>query len=460
MSFWEQNKLFLIVSGVVFVAAVYLWPSVLGRWLAPWDGPVVARPDRSSYEKSQREIRQIEERFTSFYAPKGNAVPITNVIREATKCNEDLLKNFEEMHRWMSFVPRYPFRIPGCRTEKNSRQRYVSLAYTFARDGELICDEYGPVREPQRGVVFATSTRNIKLGDPYFGLRDMELPDAIADPDLAILQVALIHDIGQLAVRCGVDEIVSVAPRDPYTWQLKGKPIAKAFPIDATVKCNLSTLLKLLHALDGAHGRVAEILGAEDVPAKAAPRPAPKAAVPAAAQPDDEGGDEATPAGRAAREGAQHLVIRLTGEPTVFAPEASRAALPERFTIFRPAEDESHKLTFVANAVVTHDLGKGRVEAEVEPNSTLQFAEDGTSTRSSVRRGDYAATRFFLVRALKVKSDDGTLKLDKDGFPTEVTPPHLVVDLSVAGLQFLEIKMPEIAKKRQRVAAKPIHQGW
>jgi hypothetical protein len=114
----------------------------------------------------------------------------------------------------------------------------------------------------------------------------------------------------------------------------------------------------------------------------------------------------------------------------------------------------------VANAVVTRDLGDGRVEAEVEPNSTLRFAEDGSRTTQRPQPEDFAATRFLLVRSLKVKSEDGEVVLDKTGFPEKVTPRHLVVDLSVAALQFLEIKMPEVKRTRVRVKRKPIHRGW
>jgi len=35
-----------------------------------------------------------------------------------------------------------------------------------------------------------------------------------------------------------------------------------------------------------------------------------------------------------------------------------------------------------------------------------------------------------------------------------------VVDLSVAALQFLEIKMPKVAVTRRLVKRKRIHQGW
>ncbi|MBL7223084.1 MAG: hypothetical protein ISS72_04455 [Candidatus Brocadiae bacterium] len=484
MNLWEHNKLFVIFSGAVFVVYVYLWPSIGGRWLAPWDGPVIARPDRQAAAEAQRRIRQYEERFSTYYYPQDDAVPVGDAMADAIEGNKVLLDNFEVMHRWMSFVPRYPFRIPDGRTEKNKRQRYVSQAYTFARDGELICDEYGPVREPHSGIVFSTSTRNIKLGDPYFGMRDMELPDSIADPDLSILQIALIHEVGQLALRCGVDEITSIAPRDPYTWQVKGKDVAKAFPLDATFRCDLPTLMKLLHSLDGSHGRVAEVHDAIEAPAAAAPKaPAPEA-VPAAALPDDEPDDEpedpAATAGGEARQGARKITARFFGTPTLFGPSEARAGLHERITLFRLADDESHQLVFVANAAVTRVVppaaapagekakdgaaaAKGAsvlVEAEIEPNSTLRFAADGSRTRVEVRRGDYAATRFLLVRSLKVKADEGEVKLDEDGFPKEVTPPHLVVDLSVAALQFLEIKMPKVAVTRRLVKRKRIHQGW
>lgn len=469
MTLWEKNKLFVIFGGVIFVVYVYLWPSILGRWLAPWEGPVVARPDRGVFEDAQRKVRQNEDQFEEYYHGKG--VPVINAIREADEGNKVLLDNFQGMHCWMSFIPRYPFRIPGRRTDKSKRQSYVSLAYTFARDGELICDEYGQVREPHTGIVFATATRNIKLGDPYFGMRGMELPNAIGDPDLAILQIALIHEIGQLAIRCGVDEITSIAPREPYVWKVKGKGVARAFPLDATFKCDLATLMKLLHALDGAHGLVAELGATQEAPAKAAPKAAAKEAIPAAALPDDEPDDEEP--GGAAGPPAARLVIRFHGEPSIFAPDPERAGLQERVTIFRRAEDESHKLLFVANAIITRDLGtrlikaEGKkesavrmVEAEVEPSSTLRFAQDGSQSRLTVRRGDHAATRFLLIRSMKIRSDEGEIKLDKDGFPAEVTPRHLVVDLSVAALQFLEIKMPKIARVRRRVKSRPLHRGW
>ncbi len=485
MTLWAKNKLFVIFGGVIFVVYVYLWPSILGRWLAPWEGPVVARPDRGVFEDAQRKVRQNEDQFEEYYHSKG--VPVINAIREADEGNKVLLDNFQGMHRWMSFIPRYPFRIPGGRTEKNRRQRYVTQAYTYLRDGELICDEYGRVYEPHSGIVFATATRNIELDDPYFGMRDMELPDAIGDPDLAILQVALIHEIGQLAIRCGVDEITSIAPQEPYVWKVRGKGVARAFPLNATFKCDLATLMKLLHALDGAHGRVAELGATEEAPAKAAPKAAVKKAIPAAALPDDEPDDEDPEDAPAARGAtgppAARLVIRFYGEPSIFAPDPERAGLQERVTIFRPAEDESHKLLFVANAIITRDLGTRliktegdlappggakmpaarrvrMVEAEVEPSSTLRFAPDGSQSRLTVRRGDYAATRFLLVRSMKVRSDEGEIKLDKDGFPAEVTPRHLVVDLSVAALQFLEIKMPKIARVRRRVKSRPLHRGW
>jgi hypothetical protein len=457
MNFWEQNKLFVICIGAVFLVYVYLWPDLFGYWLTPWRGAVVARPDAQTYEAAQREIRKYQERYQKYYHPKGEAVPAGDAIRKVMEGNELLLDNFQTMHHWMSFVRPYPFRIPADRQEKNERQNYVSLAYTFARDGELICDEYGQVRQPHRGIVFATSTRNIALGDSYFGMRDMELPDAIADPDLAILQVALIHEIGQLAIQCGVDKIAAIAPRDPYTWQAKGKDVAKAYPLDATIHCDLPTLMKFLHALDGAHGVVAEVIEPDAVTAAVEPEAA--APLPAAARPEGQPEElllpEPEPVGP-----SQKVVIQLFGNPTIFPPDPDRPGLQERFTLFRPGEEGTRDLQFVANAVVIRDLGDGRVEAEVQPNSTLRFAEDGSRTREKVRPEDFAATRFLLIRSLKVDGDEGKLTLDDAGYPKEVTPRHLVVDLSVAALKFLEIEMPKIKRTRVRIKRKPIHRGW
>ena len=127
----------------------------------------------------------------------------------------------------------------------------------------------------------------------------------------------------------------------------------------------------------------------------------------------------------------------------------------------------------MANAVIIRDLpspaakGAGSpeeayrlVEAEIEPNSTLRFNKDGSRTRSAVRRGDYATPRFLLVSSAKVKADPGETKLDPHGYPTAVTPRHLVVSLAVAALQFLEIEMPKIARKRLQVKRQPLHRGW
>lgn len=469
MNLWQENRIFAIVGGVLFVVYIYLWPSLLGRWLAPWEDPVVARPDRQRYEDAKRRIRQDQKKFDEIFHPKGKARSVAAAIKDAKTGNKTLLKNFTEMHRWMSFVPRYPFRIPAGRTKKNLRQRYVSQVYTYTRDGHLICDEYGDIFEPLWGIVFATATRNIGLGDEYFGMRDMDLPDRIDEPDLAILQIALIHEVGQLAIRSGVDEIAAIEPDEPYTWRREDIDVAKAYPVSLRLKCDLPTLMRFLHGLDGAHGRVADLAADAPTPEPGPARPAP---IPAAALPD---GDEPLPPEVPAPEppeGApQRIIVQLYGNPSIFAAGPRQAGLKERLTIFR-AHQESHELTYVANAVITRTLPKPpatgdgdpnatlRVEAEIEPNSTLRFNQDGTHSRSTAQRGDYAATRFFLIRSLKVRSAQGKIETDKSGFATEVTPRHLEVDLSVAALQFLKLQLPKTTRKVRKAKRRPLHLGW
>ncbi len=427
MNFWEENKLFVIVAGIVLVVFVYLWPSLIGEWLAPWRGPVVVTPHRSTYRDLQRRQRQRESDIKDIYYPKDPAVPIADAIREVTGANEVLLANYQQMHRWMSFVPRFPFRIPDARTDKNDRQRYVSLAYTYARTGEFPCTEF-EIRDYADGLVWLAETRNIGLGDEYFGLSNMEKAADIEDPDTVIKQVALIHELGHLAIRMGVDTLAAIEPGDPYAWGIGEKPTATAYPVTVRIECDLPTLLAFIHALDGAHGVIDDVQDLGIAAAAAAPlKPA--------------GADAAAP------EPTTRVIIQVYGQPSLLSASRAKGNLKERFTIFRPAEGDPHDLEFVANAVVRRVLPGGKVEAELEDHSDLRFVEKGKTVRQAVRKGDIAATRFFLVRSVKVKSVEAKIETDQDGFPQEVSPAHLAAELSVAAVRFHKPVLSKPGKK-------------
>jgi hypothetical protein len=92
-----------------------------------------------------------------------------------------------------------------------------------------------------------------------------------------------------------------------------------------------------------------------------------------------------------------------------------------------------------------------RIEATVEQGSDTSPGADGAPpTRNIVRDGDLASTRFFLVRSLKTKSLPGAVTRDATGYISDLTPPHLEVELQVAALRFLEIQAAAkpVAEKR------------
>jgi hypothetical protein len=271
------------------------------------------------------------------------------------------------------------------------------------------------------------------------------------------MQIALLQDLGHLAISLGVDEITSIAPAEPYTWSVKDTKVATAYPINLRVQCDLPTLLGLLHALDGAHGRVVEAPAALPTPEE----PPPDATTPVAPEPKpnaplaEEGAAGATdekpaPAPEPKDAAPRKITVQLNGSPSVFAPTPDEPTLKDRLTIFRPSGDDAHEMEFVANAIITRVLDGGRVEAVIERNSCLSFSADGKVSTNVVRKGDFASSRFFLVRGLKVKSVEAKVEKDKDGFPAdinpnhaEVVPAHLDVELSVAALRFLKVEMPK-----------------
>jgi ribosomal protein L12E/L44/L45/RPP1/RPP2 len=454
VNFWQENKAFVIVIGVAVVALFFLWPSLLDL------GPTVVSLNRTSYDGTELERRKLKSSLDKYYPSQGKPIPVSLALGDVRKANQLLLTNFEEMHRWMSFVPRWPFRIPDMYTG-NERPAYVSRCYTYAQTGELFSKgkEY-EVHEPYDGLNFLASARNIKLGDPYFGLRDMAIPEAIKNPDCCIMQIALLHDLGHLAIRLGIDEILSMSPGEPYTWAVKGTDVAKAYPINLCVSSDLPTLLSLLHALDGTHGRVVEATAAAEepppAPAPAAPRPRPAAGEEAKAEAKAEVKEEAKeerPAPDTKEPAGPKIIIQIQGKPSYYVPSADQAGLKERLTLFRPSEADPHNLKFVANAIVTRSLGDDRLEAVIEPFSDVTFGPDGKTTRNMVRKGDLASSRFFLLRSIKyVKVVDAKVEKDKDGFPTDVVPAHLETDLSVAALEFLKAEAPKVTVETKPAA--------
>lgn len=447
MNFWEENKPFVVIMGIVLVAFIYLWPTLIGEWLAPWKGAVVVRPHRETYAKWQRDARIRDKDKQKVFHPQGEAVAVALARDQATKGNEVLLANYEEMNHWMSFVPRFPFRIPGVRTAENDRQRYVVAAYAYARDGEFPCDEF-EIRDFSDGVVWLAATRNIVIKDSYFGLRNMEKADEIDDPDTVITQIALIHELGHLVIRSGVDAITAIQPGNPYPWGIDQTPTATAYPVTVRIKCNLETLLRVVHALDGAHGVVREVRDLGVAAAAAAPvAPAPKkpAVAVGGEEPDDNAPGPAPKEAPAPEAVGTRLVVEFFGKPSLHRAGTRRGTLKERVTVFRPAKDDPHKLDFVANGLLRQARRDGKALVEVEPISDQCWTEKGEKIRNTVQVGDLAATRFFLVRSIKVKSVEATLKTDDDGFPTEVNPAHLDAELSVAAVQFKKVEIAKIA---------------
>lgn len=496
MNLWHQNKAFVIICAALFVAlAVVLRPSLIGRWSSPLATPVVVSFHRARYGSAASTIDELKPKFTKIFHPRGRALAVRDATRVAIRGNEVLLSNFREMQRWMSFIPRFPFRIPAPRkaadggvakdrkTTKGQEERdtlakaYVSLAYTYARTGELYCDEY-KLEETKGSLMFLTSTRNIPLGDPSFGMPDVDRPERVKDPNLTILKIALFHELGHLAILCGVDEIVAIRPGEPYTWRRNGAHVATVYPVDVHIKCDLPTLIRFVRALDGAHGEVTEV-----IPPKQAGQRRPTAAepLPEAARPDDDDDDVADARRRPEpREtGATRLKIRLCGAPTIFPAEATQGALKERLTIFRHAK-EGNDLEFIANAVITRierrntpSQGKGQeakeapealptidIEAEVEPLSTVRFDKDGQRTHAQVLPGDYVSSRFYLVRSMRAQGVAEEVKLDKDGFPLDYTPRHHDVQIGAAALQIAEIQMPKVVEQRRKTRKPGPHRGW
>jgi hypothetical protein len=120
-------------------------------------------------------------------------------------------------------------------------------------------------------------------------------------------------------------------------------------------------------------------------------------------------------------------------------------------TIFRRKDAETSELVFVANAIITRLVGDGKVEATMEDMSDLCFPPDKEPFANVVRPGDFAASRFFLVRSIKAEAKEARVERDKNDYPETVTPAHLAVDLSVAALRFTELELPKaaITKRRQ-----------
>ncbi|HUT35374.1 MAG TPA: hypothetical protein VNE39_17940 [Planctomycetota bacterium] len=590
MEFLQQNKFFAIVAGLALAAFVVLWPSVFGL------GPSVVSFHSPRYDKAKMEERSIEPKMTQYYPSSGKGVPMKRAVQDIEASNRTLDSNLDELKAWMAFVPRYPFRIPESRTADDERRSYVSLVYTYARTGELLCDEC-TIKDPSDGVVFLASTRNVPLRDTFFGMPEMATPGAIKDPDNRIMQIALVHELGHLAIRLNVDEITSIAPVEPYKVRLADADVATAYPFNVRLRCDLRTLLAFVHALAGAHGRVARAPGAEEPPVDAIqPIPAPPRPKGAPADdPEDPGpapaGAPAAPAPAPGDPALQKLVIELPGSPSYLSPDASQGALKERFTIFRRDPANPQKLEFVANAIATRvldpgtlrlapesilnwralctslrrqagdrernvgkrlqqfltpaaqeaikEIGDGKdpsdahksaildslndvlasqrgfyrredfasvpianeaegllkldrstlapekvqrlnrllleaaypqqiakvaiqLEAVVEPGSDrCPPPQAGGPTRNVIRQGDFAATRFFLVRGLKVKSAPGAVARDSTGYPTEVTPPHLEVELQVAAPCFLEVQAAKTTEKRPTTTDSTIiHRGY
>jgi hypothetical protein len=158
---------------------------------------------------------------------------------------------------------------------------------------------------------------------------------------------------------------------------------------------------------------------------------------------------------------ATRLVVQLFGKPSLFVASRQRGDLKERLTIFRQSEADPDQLQFVANALIRRVGADGQVEAEVESTSDHCFVDKGKTVRSTVREGDLVATRFFLVRSIKVKSVEAEIETDDDGFPSDVSPAHLDAELSVAAVRFKKLETPKAtaptrkAPGRKRTFKKP-----
>ncbi|MBM4036651.1 MAG: hypothetical protein FJ291_33360, partial [Planctomycetes bacterium] len=335
MDFLQQNRFFVIVVGLAVLATLVLWPSLFGL------GPAVVSLDRSRYDGAKMGERSLEGKMNLFYPKTGKGVPIKDALRDLEASNQRLGSNLDEARAWMTFVPRFPFRIPEPR-KGNDRNTFVSLAYTYLLYGELLCDEF-TIRDENDGIVSLCGKLNIPLRDPFLGMPGMAVPGGIKDPDIRIAQVALVHELCQLAIRLNPDEITAIIPAEPYKVRLNDVEVAVAYPLTLRFKCHPTTLLALLHALDGAHGRVSSAPGGAEEPADAIkplvperPKAPDRPKADPAAEPDDPGPAPAPAPAPAAADAAdapsQKLVIQLGGDPSYLSPDASQGTLKERFT--------------------------------------------------------------------------------------------------------------------------------
>ena len=96
-----------------------------------------------------------------------------------------------------------------------------------------------------------------------------------------------------------------------------------------------------------------------------------------------------------------------------------------------------------------------RLEAVIEPHSDCRFPKDKSGpVHRTVQENDVAVTRFFFVRSIDARAVETSLKRDRSGFPTEMTPPHLVAKLSVAALQFKKFGVTAATLKKRRPTGK------
>jgi len=395
VDFLQQNRFFVIVVGLAVLATLVLWPSLFGL------GPAVVSLDRSRYDGAKMGERSLEGKMNLFYPKTGKGVPIKDALRDLEASNQRLGSNLDEARAWMTFVPRFPFRIPEPRKDAE-RNAYVSLAYAYLLYGELFCDEC-TIRDENDGVVSLCGKLNIPLRDPFLGMPGMAVPGGIKDPDIRIAQVALVHELCQLAIRLNPDEITAIIPAEPYKVRLNDVEVAVAYPLTLRFKCHPTTLLALLHALDGAHGRVSSAPGGAEEPADAIkplvperPKAPDRPKADPAAEPDDPGPAPAPAPAPAAADAAdapsQKLVIQLGGDPSYLSPDASQGTLKERFTIFRRDPASAQKFLFVANAVATKVLDPA--SPKLAPESVLSWrglcgklkAQSGDKTPSPGKR--------------------------------------------------------------------------
>lgn len=282
MRFWQENRKLILLLGFAIILFAMFRPLPLLPWpISDPHEPVLSWPWRSKATLNKAWVVRTTGQLKEFF-PRGELEAeyqslfrdlstqmltlagfdpsqlfqdeprkwtleqgrqsLSKAQRELTDHENQLRNDYRNLEWLMAHVTYPPYRVPRWEEEPG----FYFLRILRTADTEL--DEIRQLLDPKKA--------GIPVYDKTLGF-NMEIPPPAARTPYLLVQLGIIRDVTELALRCGISRVNRVSPfQESEEKGSRDELFFSEYPIGFGMAGTLPNILKFISALNGVHGQL------------------------------------------------------------------------------------------------------------------------------------------------------------------------------------------------------------